>query len=495
KKTSAQVISGFFVFLGINFIYMKLFGKVFADDVGWHESGGTIVGIIKSPGLLSVVQMETIPAIGSLAGVLVATGLNELSSVITSVSNISSDFTEDVMEEINETSDIIEDTVDGTIDDISQTYEDFMNSDIVKELGLDAEAIKEMFDSMADDDKSIMDMIKDIFKPDESEGDKIVTTDDNWASDMLDKIFGTDQVMNTFEDITKKLLDKACDFKDFMKNAVKNSKDYKDIFKTLEGNSKAKLKALRERFNKFKINRAKNFKAVFQGSLTAISGIFDTLDNVSAGDDMAVAISKGMATSSLIFIVGDSVPQLAVFELVNQTLFGGSKAADIASPVKMIKGGINFALDYAGGLDDKKFTERINSNYYGDNITNLYHAKNMAGDFIDNPRGFYDEVCNFTDADKDGWKNMNQTVDDIFKLPDDATHNARNLYTTDGLNTIIDHPLDSVRKFATDSVHTSASALVKMGEGWAYIGQGAGELSVSVESGYYRASDWVKSWF
>lgn len=505
KKTSAQVISGFFVFLGINFIYMKLFGKVFADDVGWHESGGTITGIIKSPGLLSVAQMETIPAIGSLGGVLVATGINELSSVITSVSDIYNDFTEDVEdvieevnEEINETSDIIEDTVDGTIDDISQSYEDFMNSDIVKELGLDAEAIKEMFDSMADDDKSIMDMVKDIFKPDESEGDKIVTTDDNWASDMLDKLFGTDQVMDTFEDIAKNLLDKAGNFKDFMKNMVKNSKNYEYVSKVLEGNPNAKLGWLKKTFNELKnsaANKASIYKDIFKGGLTVISGIFDTVDNVFAGDDMAVAISKGMATSSLIFLAGESVPQLAVFELVNQTLFGGSKAADIASPVKMIKGGINFALDYAGGLDDKKFTERINSNYYGDNITNLYHAKNMAGDFIDNPRGFYDEVCNFTDADKDGWKNMNQTVDDIFKLPDDATHNARNLYTTDGLNTIIDHPLDSVRKFATDSVHTSASALVKMGEGWAYIGQGAGELSVSVESGYYRASDWVKSWF
>jgi DNA-binding ferritin-like protein len=516
KKAAAKVVSGFFMFLGINFIYLKLFGKVFADDVGWYESGGTIVGIIKSPGLLSVVQMESIPAIGSLAGILVATGLNELSSVINTVSDLYNDFTEgvddiidEVTEEVDEISDIMDDTVDGIADDILETYEDFLNSDIVKELGLDVEAIKEMFDSMVDDDKSIMDMIKDAFKPDESEGDKIVTTDDKWIADGLDKLFGTNEVMDTFEDIAKNLLDKAGNFKDFMKNMVKNSKNYEYISKLLQGNPDAKLGWLRRTFNELKntaATKAGTYKNIFKGGLTVLSGIFDAVNNVFAGDEIAVAISKAVATSSALVAVGEAAPSLAAFELGNYVLFGGSDVANIASPSTMIKGAINFVADYGGGLDDKKFAERINSNYYGDNITNLYHATNMADDFIDNPRGFYDELCSFTDADSDGWKNMNQTVDKIFRLPDDATHNARNLYTTDGLNTIRDHPLDSVRRVATDIGHTAASAVVKVGEGWAYIGQGAGELSISVENGLASASDsvgrglssagsWVKSWF
>jgi len=48
---------------------------------------------------------------------------------------------------------------------------------------------------------------------------------------------------------------------------------------------------------------------------------------------------------------------------------------------------------------------------------------------------------------------------------------------------------------ASDTGNTIFTGVVKVGEGWAYIGQGAGELSVSIENSARNASNWLGSWF
>lgn len=509
KKLSAKTISSFFIFLSINFIFTKYFGVSFADDGGWNESGATIGGWVKSPGAGTAISMGVKPAASSLIGVLISTGLNELSQIIEMIPTtddlnnlgedaieVSSDFVEDGIEKL-----------DSIFDELSETfedgYDDLLNSDIVKELGIDLEAVKDMFENMVDDDKSIVDMIKDLIKPEKSE--EVGLIDDikensKWYSDTLDKIMGLKPVGDKLNGFIKNLVSESRTFGEFMKDMVKGSKNFEYVKNILEGNPKEKLGWLRRTFDKVKSlkdARVSTYQGFLKGGLATMGGIFDFFDNVAAGDSLAVGTSKAVSTAAVMVAIGETKtlgPQLAAFELGNHLLFADTKVADIASPTKMIKGSINAIADY-GGLDQKTFDKRVNDGYYGENIKNLIHSKDMASDFVKDPKGFYNEVCDFTDADADGWKNMNNTVDEIFKLPKAPMENTKNLYTTDGLKTIRDHPLDSVRRLASDTGNTIFTGVVKVGEGWAYIGQGAGELSVSIENSARNASNWLGSWF
>ena len=523
KKLSAKTISSFFIFLSINFVFTKFFGISFADDGGWSESGATVGGWVKSPGAGTAISMGIKPAAGSLVGVLVSTALNELSQVIDMIPSMDDlenlgediveageelydDLSETVDEIIEDTTDFVDDGIDeldNIYDELSETFEDgydeLLNSDVVKELGLDLEAVKDMFENMVDNDKTIVDMIKDLVKPEKPEDVEIVDNS-KWYSDTLNKIMELKPVGDKVNDIIKNLASESRTFGEFMKDMVKGSKNFDYVKNILEGNPKAKLGWLRKTFDEvkgFKDARVGMLQGFFKGGLATIGGIFDMFDNVAAGDSLAVGTSKAVSTAAVMVAIGETEtlgPQLAAFELGNHLLFADTKVADIASPTKMIKGSINAIADY-GGLDQKEFNKRVNSGYYGENIKNMIHSKRMADDFIKDPKGFYNEVCDFTDADKDGWKNMNNTVDEIFKLPKEPMKNTKNLYTTNVIKTIKDHPLDSVRRLASDAGNTVFTGVVKVGEGWAYIGRGAGELSVSVENSARNASRWIGSWF
>jgi hypothetical protein len=515
KKISSKAISMLFVFFSINFIYFKLFGRVYADDFGANEAGGTLGSLIKSPGGGTAVKIGLRPAAGSVAGVILADGIRELSSILDSLPTMDEvvDGAEEVSEEIDEAMDKAADVAKKISNEMEEGYDDLLDSEIVRELGLDLEAIKGMFDGMFDENKSINDIIKDYIKPDKDgvPSEEIGMMDDivqngKWYSDTLDKIMGLKSVGDGADKIIADLINRGNNFKGFMKNMVENGKKYDYVADLLEGHPNLRLGWMRKSFQEMKDMKAFKIKAftnILGKGLTTLGGVFDLLDNYGAGDELAVAASKAVATTATMVAVSEAGAgagagavgaQLAAFELANHLLFGGSTVADIASPTKMIKGAVNYIADY-GGMDKKKLLERVESGYYGENIKNMIYSKDMAKDLVKDPKKFYDDVCDFTDADKDGWNNMNKTVDEMFKLPKAPMKNTKNIYTTDGLKTIYRHPLDSVRRVATDAGWVATKGVVKVGEGWAYIGKGAGEFTVSVGNKMSSASNWIKSWF
>lgn len=450
KNKTVKTAIFVFGFLFSNYIYYKIFGRVYADDGGWQESGGTLTGWAKSEGAFTAVTLGVPAASGGALGALLGwiySGINP------------SKFIPD--------SSIFEDMFSDNIDDILNNPNSAEN---IKDLASNAA-------STLNTDTTLDDYVD--------------------YTNIFGNFLGLDSTGNALKSGLKSLFDYTDNFSDYMKDMIKNSKTFDYVSDVFEGNSKAKLKWLKEQFKSAKSSKVDKYLNILKGGLTFVGAGLDAYDNTLQGDDATVAISKALATNSTVFLAGETSggPTLAAWEMGNHLLFGGSKAADIGSPVKLIKGGMNWTMDALGGMDAKTIAQRMDSGYYGENIKNLYYGTDMVKDFISDPKDFYDEVGSFTRADGQGWKDMNKSVDDIFKLPKAVNKNTKDLYSTKILKTVWDHPLDSTRKLATDTGHLITKTAVKVGEGWAYIGDAAGRASVSIENSVSNSYNYLKSFF
>jgi len=444
KKVSATTMGFVFMFIGANYIYYKLTGNVYADDGGWQESGATLSGWLGSEGAGTAVSMGVAPATGGILGALAGWIFSGIGSNI---------FVPD----------------------------------------------KSVFDGLfsADDVEFINDLFKGVNPAAQTDSTGISLDDQIDYTNILGNFLGLDSVGNEMKNVLKSLFDYTDDFSGYMKDMIKNSKIYDYVSDTLQGDPKSKLKWLKDSFKSMKGGKVDKYLNMLKGGLTFVGMGVDSYDNVNQGDDLATAVSKSMASNATVFLAGETSggPTLALWEMGNHLLFGGSKAADIGSPVKLIKGGMNWFLDASGGMDPKQLADRMDSGYYGENIKNLYYGSGMVKDFVDDPGSFYDEVSDFTRAGGQGWEDMNKGVDEIFKLPDNVNEATKDLYSTDVLKTVWNSPLDSTRKLATDTAHLATKAVVKVGEGWAYIGDAAGTASVAIEDQVSSTYNYLKSFF
>ncbi len=124
KKISSKAISMLFVFFSVNFIYFKLFGKVYADDFGANEAGGTFVDLVKSPGGGTAIKIGLRPAAGSVGGVILAEGVRELSSILEVIPTMdeTGDVVEGIAEEVPE--EIVEEIPEEIPEEIDETTEE-----------------------------------------------------------------------------------------------------------------------------------------------------------------------------------------------------------------------------------------------------------------------------------------------------------------------------------------------------------------------------------
>ncbi|BEP29520.1 hypothetical protein [Helicovermis profundi] len=461
KHKSVKTMIFIFAFFGVNYLYYKLSGNVFADDGGWQESGATLGGWIGSDGAGTALTMGISPAAGGVLGTILGTiysGINP--------NNFLPD--KSVFEGILSAEDMefVDDFLDGSTNDLA---------DILNPLGNDETNIASS--TNVADGMSLDDQVD--------------------YTNILGNFLGLDSTGNSLKNGLRSLFENTDSFSDYMKDMVKNSKIYDYVSETLQGDQKSKLNWLKKSFESMKDSKVNKYLSILEGGLTFVGSAFDSYDNFDHGDDLSVAISKSMATNATVFLAGKTSggPSLALWEMGNHMLFGGSKAADIGSPTKLIKGGMNWALDFSGGMDPKTIATRMDSGYYGENIKNLYYGSDMVKDFVKDPGSFYDEVSSFTRAGSENWDNMNKTVDDIFKLPKNVNESTKDLYSTKALQTAWHHPLDTTRKLATDAAHLATKTAVKVGEGWAYIGDAAGTASVSIENSVTNSYNYLRSFF
>lgn len=464
KKNAVKAMIFAFVFLGMNYVLYKNFGRVYADDGGWLESGGTLSGWIGSQGAGTAIGMGVSPAAGGLIGALIGWTYNgiDVNSILPDAS---------IFDDLSSSSDY-DVSNDGAISDI--VTNDATNDAVNNDTGI----------GEVDDSTKIT-----------TQGDGTSLDDQVDYTNILGNFLGLDSVGDGLKSGLKSLFDNTDDFAGYMKDMVKNSKIYDYVSDVLQGDPKSRLSWLKNSFESMKNSKVEGYLNALKGGLAFVGIGVDAYDNVNQGDEIVTAVSKSMATNATVFLAGETSggPTLALWEMGNHLLFGGSKASDIGSPVKLIKGGMNWMLDASGGMDPKQLASRMDSGYYGENIRNLYYGSDMVKDFVKDPGSFYDEVGDFTSAGGQGWKDMNKTADDIFKLPDNVNEATKDLYSTDALKTIWNSPLDSTRRFATDSAHLATKAAVKVGEGWAYIGESLGTASVEIEQkGVYN---YIKSFF
>ncbi len=485
QSRAAKTMIFLFMLAGANVVYFRLTGRILADDGGWQEAGGTLGGWIQSQGAGTAVGMGIPPAGGGLLGAAagaIYTSFNP-SDFIPSP-GVLSDMFDDYME-------FADDFFTGVGDDLSSGY------DSAVQMGEDAIEFTDDF----------LSGVMDSLTPGDSKPIPDGIVSDDWSLDnqidytnLLGNFLGLDSVGNSIKSNLATALGYTDDFSGYMKDMVKNSKVFDYVSKALEGNPKSKLDWLRKSFsnmNKNALAGAEKYATILEGGLTFLGMGLDAYGNVNAGDDIATGLSKSAATNATVFLAGKTSggPTLALWEMGNALLFGGSNASNVLSPVTTIKGTMNWALDYAGGMDPKTLADRMNSGYYGENAKNLYHTTGYVQDFVNAPGKFYEEVGNFTQAGGKGWEGMNKSVDDLWRLPDEVRANTKDLYSTNALQTIYNSPLDSTRKVATDAAHLATKGLVKVGEGWAYIGEAAGEGSVWAEQKISGGWQYVKSFF
>lgn len=504
RNKGAKTMVIMLLFVGASLVYNRLYGRVLADDGGWVEAGGTLIGWIRSQGAGLAVGMGVPPAAGGIIGALIGmiySGLNP--SDLVPSTTVFTDIFEDYAE-------FADDFVSGVGEDISDGYDSLVETgeeavefadDFVTGVGED---ISDGYDSLVEAGEEAVefagdfaDGVKDSLTPGDSQpiAEGVVADDlslDNQVdyTNILSNLLGIDEVGNGLKNTITQLLTKPGEFSKFMQDVVQNSDDYVKVL----GDSKSRLNWIRDAF---KNSKAGSYMTALEGGLTFLGMGFDAFGNVEAGDETSVAIAKSAASNATAFLAGKTGggPTLAAWELANHVLFGGTKASNVWSPVASIKGSMNWALDYAGGMDPKSLASRMDSGYYGENVKNLYYGSGYAKDFVADPGKFYDEVGNFTRAGDEGWAGMNKTVDDLFRLPDEVRANTKDLYSTNVLQTVWDSPLDSTRKVATDAAHLATKTAVKVGEGWAYIGDAAGTGSVWVEQKASSGWQYVKSFF
>lgn len=521
QSTTAKTMIFVFMLAGANVVYFRLTGRILADDGGWQEAGGTLGGWIQSQGAGTAVGMGIPPAGGGLLGAAagaIYTSFNP-SDFIPSP-DVLSDMFDDYME-------FADDFMTGVGEDLSDGYDtavqmgeeaiefadDFMTG-VGEDLSDGYDAAVQMGEDVVDFTGDFLDNVyEDLTSGDYKPiGDEVIS--DDWSySNVKDYISGIGNMIG-YSDKTGKIaqaltaiVDKTSDFSGFMKDMIKNSDEYVKIAADYMGDPKSKIKYIKEAFKNMKLNKVTQGLDKLGNFMNFVGMGFDAYDNISAGDSIFSGITKSVTANSVAISLANKAGSATVagWELANQVLFGGSKASSICSPVTTVKGGINAIYDYFSGVDETTFMERLNGGLdrngkkidytYGENVKNLYYAADFAEDFVSDPGQFYETVGDMTQAGGEGWEGMHKSVDDIFRLPDDVRANTQDLYSSKVLETVWENPLDSTRKVATDAAHLVTDTAVKVGEGWAYIGEAAGEGSVWAEQKLSSGWNYAKSFF
>lgn len=168
-------------------------------------------------------------------------------------------------------------------------------------------------------------------------------------------------------------------------------------------------------------------------SMTGADFVFNSMKNMLPtvtdngvlieGDDWYYAMGKAAETSAINAELGVANPSLGLMDLTNSLLFGDSRAGDMISPSGNISGFFNYVtdslVDCANGTNNADLRLNMGKDGYGENLKNFIDLKNMAGEAMNDPSKFTDEVGEVTTNDG-FYTDMQDTANDIFKTKADA---------------------------------------------------------------------------
>jgi len=255
-------------------------------------------------------------------------------------------------------------------------------------------------------------------EPDESGGEDKLSEEKDWLEQIADFLEERSEGAEWLKDL-------YTNFIDFAEHAIiaRINEQRQAIFEAL--NMKDPLEHAYWTSRGVDVSRVQFHDKIktFNKGLWYFDVFIDALKNVGQGDSYLDGLLKSAGSNYLTWAVGETSagPTVALYEVANWLLFGGTEIKDIVSHVNTLKEGSNMLYDKIKdtiyGTDEA--TKRLESGHYGRNLQNLHHATEILAEWSYN-EGQMAEDLSAVVTDDGFYEGMRETNRELWKPKEDA---------------------------------------------------------------------------